>query len=76
MVLLYKLLVPTWVSFEIPFVSVSNTIITDATFKSALTTFPGNINLAINYTFAGVLIIITVYLVIVAIKREGETYYS
>jgi len=73
-ILLYKILVPVWVSFSNPWTTVSNSTITDPTFRSALVTLPGNETLAINYTFVGIVIILIVYLAIVVIKREGEEY--
>lgn len=75
-VILYKILVPVYVSFSIPWTAVSNTVITDPTYEGALSSLSPNINIAINYTFVGLAIIIGIYLAIVAIKREGEETYQ
>jgi len=75
-VLLYKILVPVWVSFANPWTTVSNAVITDPTYEAAQATLGPNIFLAINYTFVGLAIIMIVYLSIVAIKKEGEETYQ
>lgn len=72
--LMYEILVPVWISFKTPFFAVSNTVIGDATYRSALTSLPTNLTTAINYTFVGLMLLLVAYLCIAAIRKEGETY--